>query len=342
MAKEYVYKIVVDGSHDYRFDVGKHLRSNLIRVSEANLMKRYDTCVLAMRRAGAMAHAFLVEQTETGGSSSGIMVGKPKNRSSAFMGSFPIIARYAGMKYPPIDNGVFLAGWDSVDVQGGSIVHNTARHADFVEYGTRANRKWPPKPPIEQWVRRKNLHLNLTEIRGKKNKDKVMKAGKTFYNLHEFTSRSTPLTPEQEVALITRFIRRAIGKRGNKAARIIGRNVHMLDSFGVDMMVAALDEFDKSRRTVVVNEKKVNKHGTKVTGQDLHGKPYTTTSISRTVVYQGGGLDVRTDIGGNVRSVTQMDYMARSGTPYTIGGARINRYDGGRGLAELPVSRTGD
>ncbi len=63
-------------------------------------------------------------------------------------------------KLPPVDRGIYRAGWKVKPIPGGAYVYNAAPHATFIEDGVRAENVKPGKKMIEAltlWVMRKKL-----------------------------------------------------------------------------------------------------------------------------------------------------------------------------------------
>jgi hypothetical protein len=53
----------------------------------------------------------------------------------------------------PVDTGLYAASWDFSETEFGAVLGNTAPHAAFIEYGTRAG-TWVPIRPLLQWAKR--------------------------------------------------------------------------------------------------------------------------------------------------------------------------------------------
>lgn len=61
---------------------------------------------------------------------------------------------------PPVDRGIYRAGWRARRISEGAIVENVAPHAPFIEYGVRAAHVKPGREMIDaltKWVQRKGI-----------------------------------------------------------------------------------------------------------------------------------------------------------------------------------------
>jgi hypothetical protein len=85
-----------------------------------------------------------------------------------------------GLMHPPVDRGLYRAGWRARKDGTGAVVENVAPHAIFIEYGVRAGNVKIGRAMIEAlaaWVKRKGIGGRT--VTGKSGKTRHIKATNT-------------------------------------------------------------------------------------------------------------------------------------------------------------------
>lgn len=70
------------------------------------------------------------------------------------LASVSILHRFT-VKAGAVNTGAYRLGWKGERIESGARVFNRASYAAIIEYGRRANSRFPPLPIIERWARRK-------------------------------------------------------------------------------------------------------------------------------------------------------------------------------------------
>lgn len=85
-----------------------------------------------------------------------------------------------GLDNPPVDRGIYRAGWRARRIEEGAIVENVSPHAVFIEYGVRGSHVRIGRAMIDAlaaWVRRKGI--GGRNVVSKSGKTRLVKASAT-------------------------------------------------------------------------------------------------------------------------------------------------------------------
>jgi hypothetical protein len=88
-------------------------------------------------------------------------------RRAAARGLQVVVTRIVPSRHPPpVDRGVYRAGWKLESLHNGAAIYNDTPHANFIEYGVRASSVRIGRSMIDaltEWVRRKGIGGGATK-----------------------------------------------------------------------------------------------------------------------------------------------------------------------------------